>query len=379
MTNGLQWFYFQVSNMLPAVQYTFNIVNFQKANSQFNYGLQPVMFSVNDFLSRGTGWRKVGEKMMYFGNESFDRDTGRQYRTLTFTVSFPYYHDYSYFAYHFPYTYTRMLTSILPCLEISDDIYSRVDRLTMSVNDLNEVPLITVTAKSSNTPLEERALVFLTARVHPGESNSSWIMDGVVRFLMSMDERAARARERYIFKIIPMLNPEGVIYGNSRCGLTGNDLNRCWKKPHPVLHPEIYYAKKLVQFARERLCRPIFAFIDIHGHSRKKYFFLYGCSPKQSWNDGDKTHADSSDSSYNILPKALSANENMKMSFCRNTIERKKESTCRVVMWREFGIKCSHTLECSYCSGEGKKKVTTKMLRDIGASIITSLAAIADG
>lgn len=55
MTNGLQWFYFQVSNMLPGETYMFNIVNFQKVNSQFNYGLQPVMFSVRDHLSNATG------------------------------------------------------------------------------------------------------------------------------------------------------------------------------------------------------------------------------------------------------------------------------------------------------------------------------------
>ncbi len=28
-----------------------------------------------------------------------------------------------------------------------------------------------------------------------------------------------------------MVNPDGVIHGNSRCSLRGLDLNRCWGKP----------------------------------------------------------------------------------------------------------------------------------------------------
>lgn len=57
-------------------------------------------------------------------------------------------------------------------------------------------------------------MVFLTSRVHPGETNASWIMDGILDFLLDENnDKAANAREHYIFKIIPMLNPEGVIYG----------------------------------------------------------------------------------------------------------------------------------------------------------------------
>ena len=36
--------------------------------------------------------------------------------------------------------------------------------------------------------IAERPAVILTSRVHPGESNASWIMEGILNFLVSKDE-----------------------------------------------------------------------------------------------------------------------------------------------------------------------------------------------
>ena len=44
-------------------------------------------------------------------------------------------------------------------------------------------------------------------------------------------------RAKYIFKLIPMLNPDGVIHGNYRTNLAGFDLNRVWEDPDKTLCP----------------------------------------------------------------------------------------------------------------------------------------------
>jgi murein tripeptide amidase MpaA len=36
-----------------------------------------------------------------------------------------------------------------------------------------------------------------------------------------------------------MLNPDGVINGNTRASLAGVDLNRQWVAPNAELHPEV--------------------------------------------------------------------------------------------------------------------------------------------
>lgn len=37
------------------------------------------------------------------------------------------------------------------------------------------------------------------------------------------------------------------------------------------------------------------------------------------------------------------------LPFCSYKVERKKESTARVVVWRQLGVKRSYTLEASFC------------------------------
>ena len=169
-----------------------------------------------------------------------------------------------------------------------------------------------------NIPLCDRRVVFLSSRVHPGETNASWIMHGLLEYLTSQTKEAQLLRMNYVFKIIPMLNIEGVIHGrygkysysfysvelinqdilatnrvqliyyvhhvfSHRCGLSGDDLNRRWRSPSEKLHPSIYHAKGALSYIKQALNKDIFLYCDFHGHSRKKNMFLYGCSSMQSW------------------------------------------------------------------------------------------------
>jgi murein tripeptide amidase MpaA len=88
----------------------------------------------------------------------------------------------------------------------------------------NRCEYITITNKEK-TFIKERSQqkkgIFISARVHPGESNSSWMMKGIIDFLISSEPEANLLRENFVFKLVPMLNPDGVINGNYRCSLVG--------------------------------------------------------------------------------------------------------------------------------------------------------------
>lgn len=68
----------------------------------------------------------------------------------------------------------------------------------------------------------------------------------MINFLVSTHPDAEKLRNQFIIKIIPMLNPDGVINGNYRTSIAGDDLNRQWKQPSQIKHPEIYNAKKSI-------------------------------------------------------------------------------------------------------------------------------------
>ncbi|CAN0554465.1 unnamed protein product [Ectocarpus sp. 8 AP-2014] len=59
--------------------------------------------------------------------------------------------------------------------------------------------------------------VVISARVHPGETPASWMMRGMLDFLTGDSAEAGLLRSLFVFKIVPMLNPDGVAYGNNRC------------------------------------------------------------------------------------------------------------------------------------------------------------------
>ncbi|KAL1789589.1 cytosolic carboxypeptidase 4 [Sigmodon hispidus] len=256
-----QWFYFKVSGMRAAIPYRFNIINCEKPNSQFNYGMQPTLYSVKEALLGRTAWIWTGSEICYYKNNyhrntaSRDGASGKNYYTLTFTVTFLHNEDACYLAYHYPYTYSTLMTH-LEILERSinpKQVYFGKDSLCQTLGG-NLCPLVTITVfpESNSTKHLEQfhccPYYAITARVHPGENNASWVMKETLEFLVSSDPVPKLLRENFVFKIIPMLNPDGVINGNHRCSLRGEDLNRQWLLPQAHLQPTIYHAKGLLHY-----------------------------------------------------------------------------------------------------------------------------------
>ncbi|XP_006875943.1 PREDICTED: cytosolic carboxypeptidase 1-like [Chrysochloris asiatica] len=388
-----QWFYFEVSGMRPSVAYRFNIINCEKSNSQFNYGMQPLMYSVQEALNARPWWIRVGTDICYYKNH-FSRSSvaaggqkGKSYYTITFTVSFPHKDDVCYFAYHYPYTYSTLQMHLqkLESAHNPQQIYFRKDVLCETLSG-NSCPLVTITAVPESNYYEHicqfrnRPYIFLSARVHPGETNASWVMKGTLEYLMSNNPTAQSLRESYIFKIVPMLNPDGVINGNHRCSLSGEDLNRQWQSPNPDLHPTIYHAKGLLQYLAAVKRLPL-VYCDYHGHSRKKNVFMYGCSIKETvWHTNDSAASSDivEDTGYRTLPKILShIAPAFCMSSCSFVVEKSKESTARVVVWREIGVQRSYTMESTLCGcDQGKYKglqIGTRELEEMGAKFCVGL------
>ena len=56
----------------------------------------------------------------------------------------------------------------------------------------------------------DKQTIFITCRVHPGETPSSYVLDGLVKFLLVQSEKSKILLDKFVFKIVPQLNPDGV-------------------------------------------------------------------------------------------------------------------------------------------------------------------------
>ncbi|XP_045433910.1 cytosolic carboxypeptidase 2 isoform X3 [Pipistrellus kuhlii] len=365
-----QWFYFRVQNTRKDATYRFTIVNLLKPKSLYTIGMKPLMYSQLDAETRSIGWRREGSEIKYYKNST---ENGQlSFYCLTWTVQFPHDQDTCFFAHFYPYTYTDLQCYLLSVAK--NPIQSQFCKLRTLCRSLagNTVYLLTIT-NPSQTAKEAAAkkAVVLSARVHPGESNGSWIMKGFLDFILSSSPDAQLLRDIFVFKVVPMLNPDGVIVGNYRCSLAGRDLNRHYKTILRESFPCIWHTRNMIKRLLEE--REVLLYCDFHGHSRKNNIFLYGCN--------------SNDRKYwlheRVFPFMLSKNAPDKFSFhsCNFKVQKCKEGTGRVVMWR-MGILNSYTMESTFGGSTlGNKRdthFTTEDLKSLGYHVCDTLLDFCD-
>ncbi|ANQ06020.1 Zinc-carboxypeptidase [Plasmodium coatneyi] len=207
--------------------------------------------------------------------------------------------------------------------------------LSGSTNVLTPSPAGEATIQS---PREEKKIIFLTARVHPGETNASYVMHGFLSFITSDNAYADALRNNFIFIIIPMLNVDGVILGHNRLCSNGFDLNRQWNRPIYYLQQTVHTAKSLIRRIH-RNGRIVF-FCDFHGHSRKYNCFLFGNSDSKAHLRGRKL--------AEIFPHLLGPSLPwFSLEDTKFKGENLNRGVARHVCGSEFGIDCSYTFEVS--------------------------------
>jgi len=415
-----QWFYFAVANTYPpdllaafddgkAVtypKYRFNITNLTKPDSLFNQGMRPVVYSCRDAKTKGSGWVRSGSNISYYSNP-FPRGNAAgegvaTYFSLSFTLELTNPRDTYLIAYSYPYTYTDSKAHIQQLLGkpgARDIIKHSVLCNTLSGADLDLLVITNFRDKENLGPvynmppgkndnqdnqsksarkkakMNRKALV-ITARVHPGETPASWMMRGALDFLTSSNPNAKLLRQAYVIYVVPMLNPDGVIFGNNRCGLAGVDLNRQWKTPTKSLHPTVYAVKTLLQ--EQKAVREISMYIDLHGHSRKYNIFMYGCEEKKRPNPKVRAFPKFF-SLHNVGKKYVSYGD------CSFHVRKGRESTARVVVSRDIGIPLSYTVEATFCGADsGPLKychMNTGHLEEVGIALVDSFIqyAISEG
>ncbi len=350
--------------------YKFNIINCQKTETLFSKGLKVLCYSAS--LGK---WTRRTKSNFYFLNGIATEEKKLYTLTFTYRVDYNFSEENLYFAYCFPYTYSNLqsyLSTVLnnPFFAQQNIIRHEIIGKSLSENNLD---MIIITKFNCNfDEIAFRPCIVLTARVHPGESNSSYAIQGVIDFLLDLKNPISeKLRKQFIFKIIPMLNPDGVINGNFRTSLIGKDLNRLWDEPKENFCPTIFHTKEMIK--KTLLSREVYLFCDFHGHSNKPNFFLYGCPTSRKL----RTQLNLSYQEM-VLSRIYSGKNDMfDHKSCIYKIAQKKMKTARAVVKNELNIDFSFCLESSigYISiGENKSCFyTPSFYNKIGYDFCVSL------
>ncbi|XP_060129213.1 cytosolic carboxypeptidase-like protein 5 isoform X3 [Zootoca vivipara] len=263
------WFYFSVRGGAPGKLIKIHIVNMNKQTKLYSQGMAPLVKTV----PVRPRWERIRERPAFEMVET------------QFVLSFV--HRFldcrgatTFFAFCYPFSYTEcqeMLAQLdahfaecrhLPASSSLDSIYYHRELLCYSLDKLR-VDLLTISSfhglreerearleklfPDKHTPRPHtftgKRVFFLSSRVHPGETPSSFVFNGFLEFILrEEDPRAQMLRRMFVFKLIPMLNPDGVVRGHYRTDSRGVNLNRQYLNPDVDLHPAVYGAKAVMLY-----------------------------------------------------------------------------------------------------------------------------------
>ncbi|KAL5486391.1 hypothetical protein EMCRGX_G018861 [Ephydatia muelleri] len=199
------WFNFTVHNVREEQRVIFNIVNFSKTKSLYRDGMSPVVKSTSR-----PQWQRIPSKNVFY----YKCPNHQKSYVLSFAFAFDREEDMYQFSYCYPYSYSRLQHYLGEQDKRGMDFYKR--ELICHSMQQRRVDLLTITSPHNMEPTATPRVVFITARVHPGESPASFVCQGLLDFLLSQHSTAKTLRDNVIFKIVPMLNPDGVYLGNYR-------------------------------------------------------------------------------------------------------------------------------------------------------------------
>ncbi|KAK1939992.1 Cytosolic carboxypeptidase-like protein 5 [Phytophthora citrophthora] len=338
---------------------------------------------------------------------------------VSFTYKFKFARERVRFAFCYPYTYTRVqeelatldqqftvqlsLSEFEAIPTTSSKIYYHRELLTRSLEGLR-VDLLTISSldgiASNRGPPNRRCrensafqfnpkqkrLVVISARVHSGETPANFMLDGMLQLLLHPeDESAISLRRHFVFKIIPMLNPDGVCQGFYRTDTRGVNLNRVYEDPQPDLAPSVFALKELLLELVEEYggvdstpAQENVIYLDLHAHANRRGCFIFGNNHLPDLLDTSNEAMEMAitrqvqtqlyarlvglHTPFFDYMACLFDKENMTRHDLRDNSNAttSRQGSSRVALYRATGLTYVYTIECNY--NEGRRNLRTSTL-----------------
>ena len=222
------WWYVKMENLVQYVPTTITLKNSRCSYSclpVYSYDQQKWYRFTEDEVTRNRGNKLIVRKR-------FDAET-------------------VWIARFYPYTFTDLENFIQslkgsPFIDILIPGYSQQGK-----------PIYLLKITDSRVSASEKKRILIHARTHPAETPPSFLIEGMIRYLLSGTREASELLSGFEFYIFPMQNVDGVIAGNYRSTPKSENLETLWifDSNNPLnligeIPPEVaiihQYAKKLM-------------------------------------------------------------------------------------------------------------------------------------
>ena len=248
------WYYFSIENALNKI-IRIELENLSQGDfTDLRWQSRHPLYSYNS--SNAENWTRFPYENFQSGNA-----TTKNY-SITITPT----QDRVWIAPVPPYTIT-MRDNLFS--SYSSSPYINVTSLGITPSGKN-LTMVTITDSDYDDSLKYE--IYIIAQQHAFESVGSFQAEGMIKFLLNeTDETAEAIRKSYIFKIIPIMNPDGVYYGISRYTpfRSGSqyDLNRAWDDStiNTTTVPEVNWTFENIK--EWNSTGQVHAFLDLHGDS----------------------------------------------------------------------------------------------------------------
>lgn len=234
------------------------------------------------------GWKDYQAVASYDRKEWFRVDSEFDGDKLIIEHTPEFHHTY--YAYFAPYAYERHL-DLLAWAQSSFDCQQVNLGETLDGRDLSLLII--------GEPGDDKKVVWVTARQHPGETMAEWLIEGFLERLLDDEDGVARSLlNQCVFYVVPNMNPDGSFRGHLRTNAAGINLNREWAAPSMEKSPEVFMVLAKMREVGVDM------YLDVHGDEALPYNFVAG-----------------SEGNPNYTPEIAQLEEHFKRAFMQTTPE----------------------------------------------------------
>jgi murein tripeptide amidase MpaA len=222
-----------------------------------------------------------------------------------------------------------------------------------------DIPEVVIDLPTSGLP-RDRKTIWVVCREHPGETPASFVCEGLIRALL--DSSHARLLKTYRFRIVPMLNVDGIAQGHYYRNLQGINLATDWDH---FKSSEVNALHSAMQTDLES--GEVVLMVNLHSSNdpTKGHFFL------------EINHDRIKPELVEIQKRLLKAADGKQPQM---------QSRATVKLWDDrgitgnalndrYGVYCWY-LESNYSLGADGSIVTEESLREVGRALVNTLQQV---